>query len=55
MLNPLTGEGCCFIFHLILFPSLSLCVAVHFEKWVGNIKRSEMLLEWLSGGHAGVV
>lgn len=55
VLNPLTRERRCFIFHSILFPSLTLCVAVCFEKWVGNIKRSEMLLEWLSGGHTGVV
>lgn len=51
-----TRVGGCFIFHLIfIFMSQSLCVAVHCEKWVGNIKRSEMLLDWLSGGRAGVV
>lgn len=50
-----TRVGSCFIFHLILFPSQSLCVVVRCEKWEGNIKRSEMLLDWLSGGRAGVV
>lgn len=55
MLNNLSRESCCFIFHLILFPSQSLCVAACFKQRVGNIKRSEMLLDWLSGGHAGVV
>lgn len=50
-----TRVDCCFIFHLILFPSQSLWVVVLCEKWVGNIKRSEMLLDRLSGGHAGVV
>lgn len=44
-----------FIFHHSFYFHHNPCVVVCCEKWVGNIKKSEMLLDWLSGGRAGVV